>query len=86
MRVHVRRRARERYGLRLVRDDLDAIVGQILRREKAWRVRDESNRKAHFLVHYADTYLPVVYDRSRQELATVLPWQVAEEYREELGV
>jgi hypothetical protein len=86
LRLHTRKRARQRYGLHLVRDDLEQIVGQIQRREDAYRVMDQSNRKSHWLVWYRERWLPVVYDRGRHAIVTVLPQSVLAEYRKQVGV
>jgi hypothetical protein len=86
LRIHARRRARQRYGLCLVRKDLDQIVGRIQRREHAWHIKDQSNRKSHWLVRYDGQLLPVVYDRRRHAIVTVLPQSVQMDYRKQVGV
>lgn len=87
MRAHVRRRARDRYGVRLVRDDLEAIVDQIVDNDgRAWFVKKQSNRVSHWLVLYRGEMLAVVYDKNRRELATVLPATVAKQYAQQVGI
>lgn len=86
LRLHTRKRARQRYGLHLVREDLDQIVGQIQRQEHAWWVYDESNRKSHWLVEYDGHLLPMVYDKGRHTVITVLPQSVLADYKKEVGV
>lgn len=71
-RRHAQRRARGRYGVHLNRADLDAMVRQI-QAGKATFLRRQSGRVSLFAVDMQGLRVPVVYDRKRKTIVTVLP-------------
>lgn len=73
-RIHAKRRARERYGICLVRRDLDKMVASIQSRNGAAEiVRKVNNRISTWLVTYKGIDLPAVYDCHRHNIVTFLP-------------
>ena len=71
-RVHATRRAYERYGLDLHRRDIDALV-RMIQRGNGVCIGKSSNRVTLWELEYAGNRLPVVYDRKRKTIVTVLP-------------
>lgn len=70
-RIHARVRAAERFGLNLVRRDIEAIVTEI-REGRAEFLGRLSNRLTVFRLRYGEVDMKVVYDSSRKTLASVL--------------
>ena len=70
-RIHVKVRAAERFGLNLVRRDIDAIVTEV-REGRAEFLGRQSNRLSVFRVRYQGAGMKIVYDSNRQTLASVL--------------
>ena len=71
-RIHFRRRALERYGLRLGDAAQDRIVEDI-RAGRAVFVERQSHRVRIYDVQYAGQRMRVVYDRKRRLLVSALP-------------
>jgi hypothetical protein len=75
-RRHARKRARERYGIDLDDELLAAWVAAIQDKNPSITVRPlgrESTRLTHFAVTHDDIEVPVVYDKQRKQIVTVLP-------------
>lgn len=72
---HMRARALQRYGIFLNRDLRVGIIDAI-QNSKSVYVRDMNNRLTLHFVKVKGQVLPVVYDKSRQSIATVLPERV----------
>ncbi|HUU58862.1 MAG TPA: hypothetical protein VMZ50_04915 [Phycisphaerae bacterium] len=73
---HARRNARGRWGIDLTRELYDAWVAAIQNRNKGVGVRSlgrETRTRTHFAVEHDGREIPVVYDRERGTIATVLP-------------
>jgi len=71
-RIHAKRRARERYDMRLNRADLDCIV-VLIKSGQSVLMSHKSNRVKEHLVIYNDTIMRVIYDSKRQNVITFLP-------------
>ena len=72
-RFHAKRRARERFGLELNRQDLREIAGQIQNGKDARLLGQESLRLSHWMVSYQGTEMHAVYDKKRHQVVTFLP-------------
>lgn len=80
MRLHLRRRAAERFNITLTKKDRQDIVHQI-QHSKAQFLRRESNRLSHFVVTLGTVQAICVYDRVRKEPVTLLPLEWKDETR-----
>jgi len=69
---HARRRAAERYELDLHQDAQAAIVRAIQGGEARF-IRKQSQRVSVWEVEHGGRRLPVVYDKKRKTIVTVLP-------------
>lgn len=73
---HSKSRARERYGIHLSRNVYNAWIRAIQDKEPDITVRKlgrESNTLTHFAISWDGREIPVVYDRKRKTIKTVLP-------------
>lgn len=77
-RIHAKRRAFERYGLSLVKRDIQEICRQIEARKDASLISRQSLRVSHWEVLFRNTTLHVVYDKRRDMVITFLPPDVLE--------
>lgn len=68
---HTQRRFKQRYAIRLSKDEYIAMCAQV-RKNKARFIKRVSNRVTLFWVEFEDMEYPVVYDRQRKTIATVL--------------
>lgn len=80
-RAHARRRAMERYGINLGPASYERLV-RLIQRSESYRkpakvvfVQKRSNRVRLFWVWSGEDggWLPVVYDRIRKQIVTILP-------------
>lgn len=71
-RLHAKRRAKQRYGLELKREDLAAIARQIQSGHSTC-VAKQSVRVTIHRLEWQGTYFEVVYDRERKNVVTFLP-------------
>lgn len=71
-RIHAKRRAEERYGLALNRQDLRDVADSIQRGD-AVHVQTTSNRTSVHDVKHKGIKVRVVYDRIRHNVVTFLP-------------
>lgn len=75
MKQKAKLRAAERFGLDLSNRDLAMIVRQIRYQESIFVMRSTKRVSLHIVEHNG-TKLPVVYDKNRGALVTILPVQV----------
>lgn len=71
-RLHSIGRGAERYGMKLSGTDLGKICG-LIQTSQSTLVEKQSNRISVHLVTYNGEQIPVVYDKKRKSIATVLP-------------
>ena len=71
-RRHAKTRALQRYDLDLSREDLEELVRQI-QLGKAEFILRQSCRVSFFAVELRGQKFPVVYDKQRKTIVTVLP-------------
>lgn len=85
--AHARRRFDERYGIRLDDNLSKRIIEQIQNRDQAERICFVSHRVSVWLVHIPankargpkeNVKVPVVYDKNRKMIATVLDQRCTE--------
>ena len=70
---HAIRRARERYGLEVSVQEYNEACQRICEGRWIKHLEDESLRLTHYLVELAGKQVPVVFDRHRKTIVTVLP-------------
>jgi len=73
---HSKGRARERYGIHLSRNVYNAWIKAIQGLDDTITVRplgQESRSLTHFAISWGGQEIPVVYDRNRKTIKTVLP-------------
>lgn len=83
--AHARRRANERYGIHLGQHQYDEMCRMIRHNEKCKFLDKQSNRVSLFALNYEGEWLPVVYDKQRHTVVTVLPPAALEPYRASLS-
>ena len=76
-RAHAKRRANQRYGLSLNRDKLNAMV-RLIQEGKCTFIERQSNRVTVFSLLFEGLTFPVVYDKQRKTIVTVLPPEALE--------
>jgi len=74
LRLHMRRKAAERFNITLTKNDRRDLVQQI-QSGKAPFVKRESHRLSHFIVTLGTVQAICVYDRLRKEPVTLLPME-----------
>lgn len=70
--IHAKRRALERYELKLNRFDMKEIR-RIIHAGKAFKINDETNRIRSYYLEYKEKWIKIIFDRSRQTVVTFLP-------------
>ena len=75
---HSKRRAAERYDLEL-HQDAEASIIRAIQGGEAKFIRRQSYRVSIFEVEHEGRTLPVVYDRKRKTIATILPKEALSE-------
>jgi len=70
--AHAKKRAEERYGVKLNHEDRRQIVNMIQNKEAEY-IGKQSNNRTFWRVNYQDKSLNVVYDKARSAMCTVLP-------------
>jgi hypothetical protein len=70
--IHARRRAEERYGIKLNSKGRIAIIRMIQRGEKI-RSRKLTNRLTEHILMFEDNLIRIVYDKERHNIVTFLP-------------
>jgi hypothetical protein len=79
---HSQKRIKQRYGLNLREDEIRHI-GKLIREKKATFIARQSNNRTIWEVPAFGFIIPVVYDKSKKTIATVLPkdyiWRTIEE-------
>ncbi len=68
---HTQRRFKQRYGIRLSQDEYIALCGQIASHQAGF-IDKITHRVSRFWVQYDDQWYPVIYDRLRKTIVTVL--------------
>lgn len=71
-RIHAKKRALERCGVNLNRHDMRELVTSIQKGHFSL-LEKQSNRVSVFKAKIDEEYYPVVYDRQRKTIVTVLP-------------
>ena len=71
-RIHSKDRMKERFGADLNSNDLKLLVKQI-QSGKSFKIKKLSNTRSVHVLELDSKDIPVVYDHSRGEIATVLP-------------
>jgi len=79
---HARGRAMRRYGIFLNRDRRVAII-EAIQSGRSVHVNKITNRLSLHFVNLEGVCLPIVYDKTRQSIATVLPKKVLYRYMPE---
>lgn len=69
---HVRQRAYQRYDIKITEEELRQLISQI-QSNRSEPIMKYSNTYTLHLCSLLDRKLPVVYDKSRQMIVTVLP-------------
>jgi hypothetical protein len=73
-RIHTKRRAAQRFGLRLTREDLNGLVAQIQRNSpSATFLERQSVSKSLWEVDLRGQRAVAVYDKKRKTIVTVWP-------------
>lgn len=80
-REHAKKRAFERYGLILNREDL-MIIADLIRQNKACLIYRSSRRITVWQLSYKSTEVVLVYDKFRHEIVTFLPLKRADKLAE----
>jgi hypothetical protein len=78
--AHARRRARERYGLSLKQHEYHELCRRIQENIDCKFLYRQSNRVSLFALKWGGEWLPVVYDKQRHTVVTVLPQEALEPY------
>jgi len=82
---HAKRRARERYGLNLRQHEYDELVRRIKNNIDCRFLQRQSNRVSLFAIKMDGNWLPVVYDKQRHTVVTILPPEALDQYRASLS-
>jgi len=72
LQIHVRRRGLSRYNLNLSKRKQKEIVSKI-RHGNCKNSKKLTNTRSYHVVEYQGIDLPVIYDKKRKKLVTVLP-------------
>jgi len=70
--IHAKRRAIERYGLKLNKRNIMDIVKKIINNQAIF-VEKQSCSRSIFMVEFSGHQLKVVYDKTRKSLRSILP-------------
>lgn len=70
--IHAKKRALERYNLKLNKKDIMSIVKSIIQ-GKATFLQKQSCSRSVFITNHNGIDLRVVYDKNRKSLRTILP-------------
>lgn len=69
---HTSMRALQRFGVSLNRNDLEKMAEEYRHGRSSLVLDKQSNRRVLAVITYKDTCFPVIYDKERHQLATVL--------------
>lgn len=69
---HSRLRALQRFGIGLTNNDLDKMADIYRHSPDTVILRKQSNRVVKALIDYNRTVFPIIYDKERHQLATIL--------------
>lgn len=84
--AHATRRARQRYGISLKQHDYTDLCRVLTKgnSQDCVFLQKQSNRVTFWAVFYEDKWLPVVYDKLRKRIATVLPPEALLPFKDKL--
>lgn len=82
--AHSERRARQRFGIALSRGIRQAVEKQI-RNGEALSLLKQSCAKHHYAVVAGGTIIPIVWDKVRKVIVTVLPPKTLKPYAEQMA-
>ena len=81
---HARRRAKDRYGIYLNDHQYNLMVKQIKNGVDCKVLCKQSNRVSLYALKHEGSWLPVVYDKIRHTIVTILPIEALEPYQASL--
>ena len=85
--VHACRRASERYGFELTREDYEKLRHRLIRQfedQTGIVFLSKDNRGSRFAVWHGCEWLPLVYNRRNKTIVTFLPKEALREHKEKL--
>lgn len=71
-RIHSKRRALQRHGIKMTDEEYEEIIDVIRKQLDIAHFKITNTRVLH-IVPIGDRVIPVIYDRTRKTIATVLP-------------
>lgn len=71
-RAHAKKRAKQRYGLKLNRSDILFMIQKINNKEAIY-LCTESRTRTHYILYFKEMWVIVVYDRGKNNIATFMP-------------
>lgn len=81
-RIHASKRAFERFGVALTRQKQEAVI-DLIQRQKCKLIVKQTNRLSVFSAPIAEgLFAPVVYDKTRKAIVTVLSWEMVRQWSE----
>lgn len=75
LRIHSRRRARERLGLTLNRNRRAEILAQLLNGSARFLGIGHAATRTQWVCQYAGCKFRVVFDERLKEITTIIPWE-----------
>lgn len=70
--LHARRRAAERFGLNISQRQYEEMNRICSRGDYVCFLERQSNTRSKAVIMYREEYIPVIYDRNRKQVITVL--------------
>ena len=71
-RHHTRMRALQRYGQQLTNDDLEKMAEIYRHSPDTWILHKQSCRVIKAIITYKETVYPIIYDKHRHQIVTIL--------------
>jgi len=81
---HAKHRAMQRYGISLTASGSEEMVRKIQSQKDCVFLERQSNRVSMIAVLHEEVWIPVVYDKQRKSIVTVLPENALQPYRSKL--
>jgi hypothetical protein len=82
-RIHASKRAFERFGVALTRQKQEAVI-DLIQRQQCDLIARQTNRLSVYRAPIAEgLFAPVVYDKTRKAIVTVLSWEMVQQWSEE---
>lgn len=78
---HAKRRAKSRFGLDLNQNQYLEMVKRIQNNVDCVFLEKQSNRVSFFALKNEGVWLPIIYDKERKTIVTILPAEALEPYR-----